>query len=96
MSEHSPSSPISDISVHGFHYCLLETTSPRRPALGVSESWLAKAEPGNNRGTPAAVEPEKFHSDFPMLNRVTIGALLLQNLKSFSQILMILIFIIIK
>ena len=43
--------------------CLLDTTSPRRPALGVSESWLAKAEPGNNKGTAAAVvEPGKFHN----------------------------------
>ena len=40
----------------------------------MSESWLANAEPGNNRGT-AAVEPEKFHSDFDdvgLLNNIII------------------------
>ena len=46
------------------HTCLLDTTSPRRPALGVSESWLANADPGSNKGTAAAVvEPGKFHND---------------------------------
>ena len=46
------------------HPCLLDTTSPRRPALGVSESWLANADPGSNKGTAAAiVEPGKFHND---------------------------------
>ena len=39
---------------------LLETTSPRRPALGVRESWLANAEPGSNKAAAAAaaVEPD--------------------------------------